>query len=313
MLKIFIKLAAVALVASFGTIVSADTWTLDSENSKLAFGSIKKDKIGEVHSFERISGTVSDTGAVAINIDLTSVQTNIEIRDTRMVEHVFKGMADASLAAQIDMAAVSALGLGETTVIDVAGTLSLVGTNVDIETEMFVARLSESTVVVTTNDMIFLNLESAGIDASVTKLMEIAKLPSITRTSPVTLRLVFNSEMTKAEVAPAAPAAQTVFAGDVKKGKKIFKKCKACHSMKPGKNGVGPSLHSIIGKQSGAADGYKYSKAMKGANITWDAANLNTYLTKPKTLVPGTKMSFGGLKKAKDIENLLSYIQAESK
>ncbi len=312
MLKSYLKVATIAFVASIGTIASADTWTLDNANSKLAFGSIKKDKIGEVNSFERISGTVSDSGAVAISIDLTSVQTNIEKRDARMLEHVFKGMADASLAAQIDMAAVSALGVGETTVIDVAGTLSLVGTNVDIEPEMFVARLSESTVMVTTNDMIFLNLEAAGIDASVTKLMEIAKLPGITRTSPVTLRLVFNSDMKKAEVAPAADT-QTAFAGDMKKGKKIFKKCKACHSMKPGKNGVGPSLHSIIGKHSGAADGYKYSKAMKGANVTWDAANLNTFLTKPKTLVPGTKMSFGGLKKAKDIENLLTYIQAESK
>ncbi|KAB7614262.1 c-type cytochrome [Amylibacter sp. SFDW26] len=99
-----------------------------------------------------------------------------------------------------------------------------------------------------------------------------------------------------------------VFAGDIKKGKKVFKKCKACHSVKAGKNGAGPSLHGIIGAQAAAVEGFKFSKAMKESGITWDAENLTAFLTKPKAFVKGTNMSFGGLKKEADVENLLAYL-----
>jgi hypothetical protein len=147
--------------------------------------------IGEIHSFEHISGSVSETGVVTINIDLTSVQTNIDIRNERIMEHVFKGIKEAKLSAQIDMATVSAMAVGDTAVIDVEGSLSFLGVDIAVDTEMFVARLGEDKVMVTTNDMIFLAAEDAGIDAGVSKLMELAKLSGITRTSPVTLRLIF--------------------------------------------------------------------------------------------------------------------------
>ena len=104
-----------------------------------------------------------------------------------------------------------------------------------------------------------------------------------------------------------------VFTGDIKKGKKVFKKCKACHSVKAGKNGAGPSLHGIIGAQAAAVEGFKYSKAMKESGLTWDVANLTAFLTKPKALVKGTSMSFGGLKKEADVENLLAYLADATK
>jgi len=109
MFKRMIQGAAIAAMACFAHVAAADTWTLDSAASKLAFGSIKKDKIGEVHSFETINGTVAADGSVAINIDLTSVQTNIDIRNERMKEHVFKGMASAKLMANIDPAEIAAV------------------------------------------------------------------------------------------------------------------------------------------------------------------------------------------------------------
>ena len=103
------------------------------------------------------------------------------------------------------------------------------------------------------------------------------------------------------------------FAGDIEKGKKVFKKCKACHSVKAAKNGVGPSLHGIIGAKAGAAEGYKYSKAMAGSGLTWDAETLTAFMQGPKALVKGTKMSFRGLKKDADIENLLAYLTDAAK
>jgi cytochrome c len=100
--------------------------------------------------------------------------------------------------------------------------------------------------------------------------------------------------------------------GDADKGKKTFNKCKACHTLEAGKNRVGPSLHGIIGRAAGTAEGFKYSDAMKNSGITWDEATLDTYLKDPKKMVPGTKMTFAGLKKEDEIKDLLAYLKQES-
>lgn len=102
-------------------------------------------------------------------------------------------------------------------------------------------------------------------------------------------------------------------AGDATKGKKIFKKCKACHSLKVGKKKVGPSLHGIIGMEAAKMKGFKYSKAMRASGVTWDEATLDKFLTKPKKFMKGTKMSFPGLKKEADRANVIAYIMEAAK
>ena len=101
-------------------------------------------------------------------------------------------------------------------------------------------------------------------------------------------------------------------AGNADKGKKIFRKCKACHAVgKTAKNKVGPVLNGIVGRKAASFKGYKYSKAMKAAaekGLTWDAANLDKFLTKPKKFVPKTKMSFAGIKKADQRADLIAYL-----
>jgi len=98
--------------------------------------------------------------------------------------------------------------------------------------------------------------------------------------------------------------------GDAEAGKKVFNKCKACHAMEEGKNKVGPSLFGVLGKPAGAVKGFKYSKALQEAGLTWDEETLGKFLTKPKDLVPGTRMAFAGLKKSDDIENVIAYLKA---
>ena len=71
-------------------------------------------------------------------------------------------------------------------------------------------------------------------------------------------------------------------AGDAKKGKKVFNKCKACHAVKVGKNKTGPSLAGIVGKKAGTVEGYKKYKGLKGADWVWDEANLDGWLNNPK-------------------------------
>lgn len=172
----------------------AGGWALNPDASHLAYGTIKIDDVGEVNSFTNLSGQVGEDGTVEIGIDLSSVETQIDIRNERMIEHVFRKAATATLSAQIDMAAVSALDVGASEVVAVDAVLSLVGTDVSFETEMFVLRLSDTAVMVSTNDMVFISAEDAGVTAGVDKLMELAGLPGITRTVPVTARLMFTRE-----------------------------------------------------------------------------------------------------------------------
>ncbi|MCZ4280659.1 cytochrome c family protein [Kiloniella laminariae] len=105
----------------------------------------------------------------------------------------------------------------------------------------------------------------------------------------------------------------TAQAGDAAAGEKVFKKCKSCHTIEAdGKNKIGPNLFGIIGKAAAAAEGFKYSDAMTESGVTWTEEALTEFLTKPKDFMPGTKMSFGGLKKAEQIEDLIAYLQANS-
>jgi cytochrome c len=96
--------------------------------------------------------------------------------------------------------------------------------------------------------------------------------------------------------------------GDVAAGKEVFKKCALCHSPDAGVNKVGPSLHGIVGRHSGSIETFNYSPAMKAFDKTWDEAQLSTYLTDPRGVVPGTKMIFPGLKDEKDRQNVIAYL-----
>jgi cytochrome c len=100
--------------------------------------------------------------------------------------------------------------------------------------------------------------------------------------------------------------------GDAAAGEKVFKKCKACHQLGDGaKNKVGPVLNGIVGNEIASVDGFKYSKAFlakKEEGLVWTDEVLDAYLTKPKTYIKGTKMSFAGLKKEGDRANVIAYL-----
>ena len=112
----------------------------------------------------------------------------------------------------------------------------------------------------------------------------------------------------------AASVAPAFAAGDAANGAKVFKKCKACHVVDSAKNKVGPSLQGVVGRTPGSVAGFKYSSAMTGFGASgqvWDAATLDAFLTKPKALVKGTKMSFPGLKKADQRADVIAYLQSQ--
>ena len=101
--------------------------------------------------------------------------------------------------------------------------------------------------------------------------------------------------------------------GDIVSGKKIFKKCAACHSInKGGKNKIGPALYNVVGRTVGGVDNYKYSKALASYGKEWTFEELNGFLTKPSSYLKGTKMSYAGLRKEKDRASIIKYLNQNS-
>lgn len=195
------KLGLAALVIAAAPAAWADGhaggWTLDGANSVISFGSIKNDYTGEAHTFSDLSGRVSADGVATVEIGLGSVQTNIDIRNERIIEHVFQNAPTATLTAQVDMAAFDGLAVGESTVTEIEGDVSLLGVDAPVWMDVFVMRLDEENVMVTTQSMMFISTEDLGIEAGIDKLQELASLDGITRTSPVTFRLMFNAGSTE--------------------------------------------------------------------------------------------------------------------
>ena len=97
--------------------------------------------------------------------------------------------------------------------------------------------------------------------------------------------------------------------GNAEHGKKVFKKCAACHSIKEGgKNKIGPALYSVVGRVVGGVSDYKYSKSLIDYGKNWTFEELNGFLLKPATWIKGNKMGFAGLKKDKDRASVILYL-----
>ena len=101
--------------------------------------------------------------------------------------------------------------------------------------------------------------------------------------------------------------------GDVEHGKKVFKKCAACHSINQGgKNKIGPKLWNVMFRPVGSVTDYKYSKALSGYKKDWNWEEMNGFLIKPSTWIKGNKMGFAGLKKEKDRASVILYLNQNS-
>ena len=98
---------------------------------------------------------------------------------------------------------------------------------------------------------------------------------------------------------------------DIEAGKKVFNKCAACHSLEPGQHMMGPSLHGLMGREVGTAEGFLYSPAMEDADFTWSDETLSAFLEGPMQYLPGTTMPFGGIKKPEQRQALNCYLKTD--
>ena len=129
-----------------------------------------------------------------------------------------------------------------------------------------------------------------------------------------------------ASAAPAAPvptaAEKTAIlatlpapwnAGDLDNGRRVFARCRSCHTItEGGPNMTGPNLYGVFGQQAGAHAGFNYSTAMKEAGFVWDGERLDQWLENPRTFLKGTKMSFAGIPDATDRRDVIAFLKVET-
>lgn len=109
-------------------------------------------------------------------------------------------------------------------------------------------------------------------------------------------------------IAASTPA--PAFSADPVSGEKVFKRCLACHTVgEDAKPGVGPVLNGLLGRKAGTYPGFKYTEANKNSGLVWDEATLANYLKNPRAAIPGTSMTFLGIKKDEEIEDLIAYLK----
>ncbi len=132
---------------------------------------------------------------------------------------------------------------------------------------------------------------------------------------PIPFISIRSSAMARTFLALAIAAASSMLialpahAQNAEAGQKAFKQqCGLCHDVAAGKNRVGPSLFGVVGRKSGSVEGFHYSEANKNSSITWDEATLDKYLADPRATVPGTTMTYAGVKNDEQRRDIIAYI-----
>ncbi|WP_088331177.1 YceI family protein [Lacimicrobium sp. SS2-24] len=167
-------------------------WQLSEAQSSLSFLSTKNDQITEISHFRRFSGSLSDSGELKVTIDLMSVDTKIEIRDTRMQEHLFKLFPKAHLRAQVPQSALT-MAPGSTQTLQLEASLELNTKTKSLPMQVQITRLTNGDFVATTVEPVLVSAIEFGLTDGIKKLREIAGLSSIDLIIPVTFNAVFSA------------------------------------------------------------------------------------------------------------------------
>ena len=167
-------------------------WELDNNSSTLSFVTVKADHVGEVHTFDQLSGDINDDGSIQITIELASVNTLIDIRNERMQNMLFETnlFPQATISGEIDLDAVAAMDAGVSQAISVDFDLAIHGESSSYTADVLVTR-TESGVLASTVKPIIVMADTHGLVSGVEALREVAGLPSISRAVPVSFNVAF--------------------------------------------------------------------------------------------------------------------------
>jgi len=188
LLKLFLlSLAITTSQLSFGASHSKGGMMLDNALSTLSFVSVKKGTAAEVHTIDKLSGSLSDAGELLVTLDLASVNTKIEIRDVRMKKSLFETDANptATVTAKIGKIADGVSRITGSLELDLHG----VKKSMDFEA---VVVMAGDKLVVSSAKPIIIKAADFGLEGGIAKLQELAKLPSIATVVPVSFVLTFS-------------------------------------------------------------------------------------------------------------------------
>lgn len=187
-MKKWLPLLAASLLS---TSVMASDWQVNQDHSRVSFISIKKTDIAEVNHFKHVAGSLTDAGAFSLSIDLTSVDTGVEIRDQRMQSVLFEVAQFPTLTidAVVNPKLLAGLKVGDTLTTQVEATIMLHGQKQQKSFDVLVAKLSDKKMVVSSLAPVIVQANEFGLVAGVEKLKELAGLPSISLAVPVSFVL----------------------------------------------------------------------------------------------------------------------------
>ena len=189
-----LRLLACAALLPFAFSAQAQ-WQLDNDASTLSFVTIKADHVGEVHTFDLLTGMIDDEGNAEIAIELISINTLIPIRDERMQNMLFETslFPEANLTAQLDIDQFAELEIGRSATATISFDLSMRDQSNRYQAEVKVTRLADDGIQATTLKPVIVVANSFDLVSGVEALREVAGLPSISNAVPVSFTVVFRN------------------------------------------------------------------------------------------------------------------------
>ena len=198
-IRIFSSCLLALVLSACGGIVSEKSpvgknLLLNNSQSTLSFVSIKKDSIGEVHRFNGLSGFVTEMQQAQLNVDLLTVSTGIQIRDQRMQKHLFETskFGSATLLVSLEGYPELALSVGQRTELTLQAELDVHGVRQSMPATVIVVRTKNGGLLVQSSKPIMIDALSFGFKEGISKLAELAALPSIASSVPVSFTLQFD-------------------------------------------------------------------------------------------------------------------------
>ena len=171
----------------------ASTWQLDNQQAELRFASVKNKTIAEIHRFTQLNGQISN-GQLRVEIALSSLDTQIPIRNERMQQHLFNAAEFPMIQAtgQLPMAEVQGLNVGQTLALNIPLNLTIRDRTKPVSAEVMVTRLTENQVSATTTAPIMVRANDFDLVDGIEKLRNIAGLSEIDYVVPVTFSVSFS-------------------------------------------------------------------------------------------------------------------------
>jgi polyisoprenoid-binding protein YceI len=186
----------ILIVISLTSFLSNADWVLDNKASNLNFVSTKKNTISEVNHFRQLSGQINPDGKAIVSIELTSVETNIPIRNERIMNYLFETdhFSTANVNADFESGLISTIKVGEVKNIKLPFMLNLHGHSVTLSTNVNLIKTKNNQMLVIALEPVILNANDFSLIKGINKLQELAGLSSINQAIPVSFSLVFNKQ-----------------------------------------------------------------------------------------------------------------------